>query len=288
MKNNTNISFTIVLFLCLFGSHQNILSQDLKSASLDVQYLKENGNPILKISAKYREDRVFYPAVGLNLNIYRSIVINEKEELTGDSLFGSATTDDAGLATINLPKNQIKPLGNSFIVRIENSSEFEDDEESVLFADAKLTASIEREEDGNYITAQLTDSDDNPLSEQPLNISLKRLFGKMQVGEDESYETDEDGKISVAILDTLYSKSGTLNFEIKLDENDDYGTIVENLIGDFGVALASKDTFDKRTMWSPPSKTPLFALIVPNLLLIGIWFTLVLLVLNLFKIFKSK
>jgi len=288
MKNKTKIGLTIVLFFCLFGSQQNIFSQDLKPAILDVQYLKSDGNPSLKISAKYREDRVFYPATGLNFTIYKSILLDEKDELTEDSLIGSATTDEAGLALFNLQKNQIKSIGNTFIVRIENSSVFEEDEESVMFSDAKLSASIEQEEDGNYITAQLTDSEDNPLAEQSLNVSLKRLFGKMQVGEDESYETDEEGKISVQISDTLYSKSGKLNFEIKLDENDGYGTIVANLIGDFGVAMVSKDTFDKRTMWSPPSKTPLFALIVPNLLLIGIWFTLVLLLVNLFKIYKSK
>jgi len=41
-------------------------------------------------------------------------------------------------------------------------------------------------------------------------------------------------------------------------------------------------------MWSPPTKTPIYLLLIANIILIGIWGVLLLLVINLFKIYKSK
>jgi hypothetical protein len=54
-----------------------------------------------------------------------------------------------------------------------------------------------------------------------------------------------------------------------------------------GVPIVDESTFDERTMWSPRSKTPLFLLIFPNLIILGIWGLIIYLILNLFKLKKS-
>ena len=165
---------------------------------------------------------------------------------------------------------------------------FEDTEESISITDVSIEASIEKNEEGHSITAKLVSSDNEPIAEESLNVGLKRLFGIMSLGEEDSYTTDEDGTVEVEIDKGLTGINGKLNFQVIIDESETYGTVIANVYGDFGVPIVDKSTFNQRTMWSPPSKTPIFLLIVPNIIIISIWSILFFLILNLFKIYKSK
>ena len=66
-----------------------------------------------------------------------------------------------------------------------------------------------------------------------------------------------------------------------------YGVVKYVFDAPIGTIIADESTFDQRTMWSPPSKTPLFLWIFPNIVIFGIWTVIVLLIMNLFKIYKS-
>jgi hypothetical protein len=112
------------------------------------------------------------------------------------------------------------------------------------------------------------------------------LFNPLRIGE-EFNNTDEDGRIMVPIEQGIPGVDGNLTFEVVLNESDDFGTVKAMVIGHVGVPIVDESTFDQRTMWSPRNKTPIFLLIFPNLLIIGIWGLIVYLILNLFKLSKS-
>jgi len=259
--------------------------EDKKNASIIIQYVKlsKENRALLDIKAQYKDHRNFEPCKNLALTVY-------KVENADDSLgvkIGTITTNDNGKANFDIPKKELA-LSSSFTVKIEKSKAFEDNQENVSVKDATIEASLEKTDSTYNIKARLLDENKKPIVDEALFVGLKRTFGNLSMGEEDSYTTDEDGAIIVPIDKNLTGKDGKLNFQVILKESDTYGTVVANLYSKFGVPIKDKSTFDQRTMWSPPSKTPLFILIIPNLLLVGIWSILTMLIINLFKIYKSK
>ncbi|VAW18293.1 hypothetical protein MNBD_BACTEROID04-89, partial [hydrothermal vent metagenome] len=95
------------------------------------------------------------------------------------------------------------------------------------------------------------------------------------------------GAILVPVEEGIPGIDGNLTFEVVLNDSDDFGTVKAIVEAPIGVPIVDESTFDQRTMWSPRNKTPLFLLILPNLLIFSIWGLIIYLITNLFKITKS-
>ncbi len=273
---------------------------DKTSARLTVEHVKiMNENSSLNIKAIFKGEEGYEPCENLNFTIYK---INEVEEISeedseavseedseavSEEKIGEVKTNQEGKASFVIPSQFVTPLA-TYSIRIENSDIYKDNEEDVTVMDANLEASVEEIDSVYHIKARFVSVENGPLAEQTLKVGLKRLFGSLSIGEDDSYETDEDGAILVPIEDGLTGVDGKLTFQVTLKGNDDYGTIIAFVKSDIGVPVKDESTFYQRTLWSPPTKTPILLLILPNVILFGIWGILVLLVINLFKIYKSK
>lgn len=275
------LKFLTIAFLFAFlGKNTSFFSQDKINARLSLSYIKDNKNGArIKAKLVYKEDRSFLPAQEVKL-----ILLNVNNE--NSSKMGEISTDQKGVASFMLDSKKFGSEEQLFKVVLENNPKFEDLEEEITFKDAFLKASLEQDEESKTIKIQLTDANNEPIAEESISVKLQRLLGLMQIGEDETYETDENGEIEVAIEQELFSKNGKLDFVVKLDESDTYGTIIEIVNADFGTIMESKDSYNDKTMWGSALKAPLLVLIIPNLLLLGIWGTIVLLIINLYKIFK--
>ncbi|MCK4562765.1 MAG: hypothetical protein KAT78_07650, partial [Flavobacteriaceae bacterium] len=137
------------------------------------------------------------------------------------------------------------------------------------------------------ITATLFDANtNNPIVDESLTVQVQRLFNPLPIGE-EFNNTDDNGSILVPIENGIPGIEGNLAIEVVLNESDNYGTVKVIVNAPFGVPIVDESTFDQRTMWSPRNKTPIFLLIFPNLLIIGIWGFIIYLFINLFKLSKS-
>ena len=113
------------------------------------------------------------------------------------------------------------------------------------------------------------------------------MYAPLQVA-DESYDTDESGSVIVPIKEPMPGIDGNLTFEVVLDESDLYGTVTAIVTAPIGIPIVEKSTFDQRTLWSPPTKAPLYLLIFPSVIILSVWGPILLLVFNLYKISKSK
>ena len=157
----------------------------------------------------------------------------------------------------------------------------------ISFKDAIIQAKIVTKDSVNYMIATLQDvATHSPIPDQNLQIQVQRLFRPLELG-DPFNKTDEDGSIRVPIEDNIPGIDGNLTLEVVLMDHDEYGTIKAIVNAPIGVPFENESTFDQRTMWSPRNKTPLFLLIFPNLITLGIWAFIVYLIMNLFKIVKS-
>lgn len=260
-------------------------AQEKVKARVSVSYSKiMNRESFLNISAKYKSENGFEPAAGLAFHIYQKIA--------DDSLrpIGNATTIANGKAKFLLDATQSYKTKNgafNFVVKIENDAHFQDAETEVNASDATLEASLETVDSVHQIVAKLSDAEGKPLQGQSLKVQLQRMYAPLQVGT-ATYETDENGTITVPIEDRMPGIDGILNYEVVLEESDLYGTIKVIVPANIGAPITDRSTFDDRTLWSPPSKTPYYLLLFPNLIIVGVWLPILILIINLFRISKTK
>lgn len=264
-------------------SSTKIKAQEKQNAKIAVQYQKIGEQNLLKISAKYKENKKFVPASDLDLKIYKIVSADST------NLLGTLKLAKDGNGVFDVSNTISKSLDAiSFNVVHEASDKFEEASSEVDVKLANLSAVLNLDDETTpTIIATLTDVNNVPLEGVELKVKLQRSFAPLTIGED-SYFTDENGTINVPITEKMPGLDGKLIYEVVIDENETYGTIKTIIESNLGTKIKDLSTFDQRTMWGPPRKAPLVALIVPNLLIFGIWLTLFFLIFNLYRISKQK
>jgi len=273
--------------LIVFGSQKSYAqSTEKNTIRLKADYFKiMNGDVYfdIKASSKIDKETVDVP----NIEIFISNEI-EDEEID----LGTITTNMKGecrftLKNLNLIKQDSTNTYNINFT-FKGNSNFKKASKSVSFKDAIIIADLIKKDSLNFIKATLIDvSTNTPLSDRLLNVQVQRLFRPLRIGP-EFNTTDENGTIIVSIIDEIPGVNGILTFEVVLKDSDDYGTVKSMVKAPIGIPIVDESTFDKRTMWSPRNKTPYLLLIFPNLLILTLWGLIIYLIINLYKISKSK
>ncbi|MGB5668303.1 MAG: hypothetical protein WBM53_15815 [Maribacter sp.] len=290
MKNKTKfrLDFPGFLFLFLFTMcFQNLYAQDAEKnrIRLGADFVKiMDAENYLEIKATARIEKRNTGVPNIPISVYYDF---EDEKV----LLGNTTTNMEGESRFVLKNlNDIKPdstntynLGISF----KGNDSFKKASKSISFKNADIKAKIIAKDSINYITATLIDvSTDSPIVGESLGVQVERLFMPLKIGEEFNH-TDENGTILVNVANDIPGVDGILTIEVVLNDNDIYGTVKDLVVAPIGIPIVDESTFDQRTMWSPRNKTPLFLLILPNLIIFGIWVFIIYLSLNLFKIAKS-
>lgn len=280
--NLTQQSLALVLLLLFSFSFSNAEAKTKKlKPRLSVNYIKEGASHALEISAKYKEDKEFKIATGLNLKIYQ-ILANDSLVLLGNGVINKS-----GKLSFNVNSVFENPQDEyRFEVDFEGTEKLKNASKSLSVKPVNLTSKLLKDEDSYSIEALLTDKEQNPIAGQELKVQLQRLFAPLPVN-NEIHFTDENGIVIVNIDNIMPGINGELNYEVIIKDSDEYGTVKSILNAKIGSVIKDLSTFDQRTMWSPPRMAPWADLIIPNLLIFGIWLTIIILVINLFKISKN-
>ena len=290
-KNQLNFRFIILVFVSAFlfsASFQDIYAQGAKKnkVRLKADYFKIMNEEVyfdLKASSKIDKK---------NVDISNIELLISNEFYDEEIKLGSVTTNMNGESRFVIKDfTTLKPDStNTFniVVSFKGNDKFKRASKSISFKDALIKAELVTKDSINYIRAKLLDaSKDSLISDASLIVQVQRLFQPLRIGE-EFNNTDKNGTIIVPIEEGIPGVDGNLTFEIVLSDHDDYGTVKALVNAPLGIPIIDESTFDKRTMWSPRNKTPIFLLIFPNLLIFGMWGLIVYLIINLFKISKSK
>ena len=287
MKNQLKFRTVFLVFLSVFFITSGF-SQEVEKAKvrLKADYVKVMGGEVyfnINASAKVNDENIKVP--DLDLTIYNEVG-DEKIKL------GEAKTDVNGDGKLVLESlNSIKPDStNTYNVSIsfKGNDSFKRASKSLSFRDATIEAKLITEDSINYISATLIDNSiDSLIVGALLRVQVQRLFKPLKIGEEYNI-TDDDGTVVVTIPEGIPGEDGNLIVEVVLYESDAFGTVKALVQAPVGsVKVVDESTFNQRTMWSPRNKTPLFMLIFPNLLILGIWGFIIYLFINLFKIAKS-
>jgi hypothetical protein len=285
MNNNRTKNWISLLlcFVCIAFLNTNITAQTKKhKARLSVSFNKEGKVQFLKISGKYKDGKKYKPATGLDLNIYQ---VFENDSLVP---LGAVELNTKGFANFDVSKAfKLDLVDYNFEVDHSGSDKFKKVSKSIGVQVANLAAELKTVDDKHFIIGTLTKPNNEPIVEAELKVRLQRLFSPLAVGKG-FYFTDENGMINVPITEIMPGIEGKLNYEVILSDSDEYGTIKTVVEANIGTPIVDQSTFEERTMWSPPRKAPWFDLIIPNLLILGIWGYLVVIAFNLYRISKHK
>ena len=286
MRNQLNFRtiFLVVLSVFIFSSG---FAQKAKKdkVRLKAQYVKiMNGDAYLDIKAGAKVNKENVDVSGIDL-----LIFNELDEET--IKLGKVTTNMQGESKFIIKNfNTLIPdATNTYNLKItfKGNDAFNKASKTISFKNADINAKLITKDSIHYITATLIDrSIDSILSNIPLKVQVKRLFRPLPIGEDLNF-TDKNGTIIVPIEEGIPGVDGKLKIEVVLNDSEEFGTVKAIVNAPVGIPIVEESTFDKRTMWSPRNKTPLFLLIFPNLLTFGIWGIIIYLIINLFKITKS-
>jgi hypothetical protein len=291
MKNQLKFRFIFLALVSVFfvaTGFQNLNAQNTKKnkVRLKSNYVKiMDSLSYIDIAATSKIKKQNTKVSGITLEIYN---IHDQEKIK----LGSLTTNIKGECRLIL-KNLSSIIPDStntynLIVSFKGNDSFKKASKKIRFKNANIEARIISKDSLNYITATLTDaSTNNPIIEESLTIQVQRFFRGLVIGEEFNF-TDKYGTIIVPIEEGIPGVNGNLTFEAVLSDNDDYGTVIALIKAPLGIPIVDESTYNQRTLWAPRNKTPLFILIFANFLIIGMWSILIYLIINLFKISKSK
>ncbi len=288
MKNQLKFIFFVFIGISLFSKlSSNLYSQNTSKYKVRIQayYFKiMDSVSYIDIKAISRIDKKNTKVTNIDLSIF-NILGDEKVKL------GNTITNMQGEARFIF--NNLEPLSidstNTINIQVlfNGNSSFRKASKKISFKNATIIAKLETRNNVNYINAHVINENSNaPIIEEPLTLRVQRLFKPLILGDNLNI-TDVNGTILIPVEKGIPGVNGNLVIEVVLDDSDDFGTVIDLVKSPIGVPIVDESTFDERTMWSPRNKTPIFLLVIPNILTFGMWGIIILLIFNLLKIKNS-
>ncbi|HLF63210.1 MAG TPA: hypothetical protein VI603_05645 [Saprospiraceae bacterium] len=266
------VCFTV--FLILFDLTR-LAAQDpeeKRRARLSLEYMSSNvqGNQ-LKATVKSKLEGSYVGIPEVKLNFYRN-------EINEDNFIGSIATDTKGVALLSVPDtlDTVHQGGvQLYGVSLENDPNFQDATQELEVTPATLQVDMLEEDSLWVLSISLTKADSNgmsqPIADIPVKIYVKRMFGSMLVSEGIE-TTDETGLLRFEFpQDVPGDKDGKIAVEVKIEEDEVYGTLVYELTPSWGIPLLVDQKSQIRELWSSRANAPIYLIVVVNVLILVIW-----------------
>lgn len=289
MKQAGYLSGILTVLLLLMGWRLKAQEENGK-ASIRIAlayYQTDEALPVIKVTASTKKDQKYVPVANTEVNLF----FNEE---TAGGFMGRVTTNDRGLASLALPV-KFKTSWDSmiffkFIGTVTGNKQFEDEAAEMEITKARIELSLTEEDSIRTIKAALhayTDSGLVSVPETDLLLVVSRLLSDIGAGEEEFYTTDENGEVSAPFIFKFPGdETGNIRMGAKIEDHELYGNLKTTQNIQWGTPMLADHSFAKRSLWATRDKTPIWLLIFPNLLIIGVWGTIVYLINLILKIRK--
>jgi hypothetical protein len=271
-------------------SYSSTYSQEKKSLIINLSYHRLNNDlPVLVADAKTKNGRRWEPVEGAYINFF----INQED---ADGYLGRVKTNTHGNGSLRLPE-KVKSIfeeqnPTTFIATSTSNSEYEDSQSEIEIYKAKIALEISEEDSVKEMKATLLVFEDsvwNAVPETEVKFVVKRTLKDFPASEEDSYTTDENGDaIANFELRIPGDEDGNILIGAKIEDNDMYGNLIVTQNVKWGVASQQDNSFSKRTLWATRSKTPYWLLIFPNMIIAGVWGSIIYLIYLIIKIKKES
>ncbi len=261
------------------------------SISMLLNSIASNGERTMKVLVTRKENKktIYVGDIRSPLNLYLSEV-KDYEAATGTGWMSKSAVNYEGEALFTFPAwfNQVADTLHeyTFIVKLEADPKYEDTEEQISIADARID--LEYDGDDSIKTARglVTGWKEGaylPAAGAELKLGIKRTFNFLPFTE-AGATTDEEGKISGELpADLPGNANKTITLIARLDEDATYGTVEITKAVPWAI-LPKPNPVRGRTLWSPGGNAPWILVISSISIILIIWGTIFYLVSLLFKI----
>ena len=292
MKPNNHHKFFIITLFLFGATISKISAQDsiVSTPMLSVRYfLPENKMPYVEVNTKNKIGRKFEPINGIPVNVY----FNEASE---KNLLGKIITGSNGEGRVALPPS-FKATWDSlnefkFVAISDSSPGVESLSGDVTVKKAILVIDTTSSEGIRNVTGQLKEKKGNewvPVKDIEMKLGIKRMLSNLTAGDAESYTSDSSGIANAEFKhDSMPGdEKGNLVLVARVEDNDSYGNLVAEKSVPWGKAVKTDNSFfDKRTLWSTRTRTPIWLLVMAYSIVIGVWGTIIYLIMQIVKIKK--
>ncbi|HRH65351.1 MAG TPA: hypothetical protein PLU53_03565 [Bacteroidia bacterium] len=149
--------------------------------------------------------------------------------------------------------------------------------------EARISLRFEKGDSINICKALVT-ANDTPVKDVEVKLYVKRLFSLLPVGD--ATATDEEGVASFEFPgDIPADLDGKLTIFAKIEDDENFGNVEASGKADWGVPRTDSQKME-RSLSGSRSNAPWVFIIVSNIIIIGIWGTLIYVIMQLFKIRK--
>ena len=288
--NKTNIC--ILLLFSFFANANNVSAQDEEAAEpiVNLQYFVSNNSMhYLIVQSSNKVGRKFLPVAKQAIHVYL-----DSEDAA--NLLASTITDETGRAKVLVPpafKEKWNSTPNHTFIAIAKGATPEDDLTTSLdIIKARMEIDTTWSDGVRSINVSVAFEENNewiPANEVEMKIGVARSRGILTGGEDETYTTDSTGTVSVEFVKGTLPGDEKGNFIIvaKVEDNEQFGNLLVEKIVPWGVpVIIENNFFDQRTLWSTRDRSPWWLLLMAYSIIIGVWGTIIYLVIQLIKIKK--
>lgn len=287
MKPN-KYSYIVIAVLVVFSYHKSIAQEDSVVAESVVKlhyYNNNNSLQYLLLESNLKKGKQLTPQSNKTYQLFLDSSSNE-------NLIATLKTDVTGKAKAFIPPtlktNWDRSSKHLFIVK-------EGDEEVVTdysIIKSKITIDTASADGVKTITAtvmKLENSEWVPAKEVEMKIGMQRQGAILSAGDEETYTTDSTGTVAVEVTkNNLHGdEKGNILLVAKVDDNEELGNLVTEKKVSWGVSTKPDNNFfEQRTLWTTRFRTPVWLLLMAYSIVIGVWGTLIYLVVQIVKIKK--
>ena len=292
MKQLQKTRISILLILCFFTTGISVSAQDSAAAepSVNLRYfINNNSIQYLMVQSRIKVGKKFKPLPGQLVQLYL-------DSNSAENLITKIYTDEKGLAKVIIPPS-LKDKWNSspihqFIGVLEATSKEEERTTSLEITKAKMEMDTSTADSVHSINVQVKFFQNNnwvPANDVEMKVGVNRSGSILTAGDEETYTTDSTGTVTVEFKRDSLPGDQMGNFVLlaKVEDNDQYGNLLVEKTVPWGVAAKlNKNFFEQRTLWSTRFRTPLWLLFMAYSIVIGVWATIIFLILQIVKIKK--
>jgi len=248
----------------------NSLKQTDNSRLLEVSLVVQN--------KKNRKDKI--PVFKADIDFYN--VLGDEE-----ILLGSAQTSEEGIAKYSVPATQQYLVDEdgyiNLIARFNGTEELKGKDEDIAVKDLNLELTLTEIDSVKTVIVKAFTIDSlgikTPIEEADLIVSVKGMLSNMPVEEG----TIEEGLFEYEFPNDIPGDDdGDLTVVVSIEDNDDFGNIIQEKSVNWGIHNVTPLKKAKNTLWS--DSAPLWMYIVLTILLVGVWANYIYTIFNLFKI----
>lgn len=256
------LSFLLMRSFPLFSQGNTLINPYIQ-----LQYFKNtDNNRSLNATLTYSLNRMEIPLSGMEISFF--------SEAAGKKLLGTASTDEKGVARLELTKEINLPLNTegfwAFSTVFKGNDTIEAANSDLSIKDVNLEMTLLEVDTIRTISLKAFTSDETkniPLSGEVVMIYVPRMFSLLPVGE---ASLDENGTASLEFPSDIPGDSeGNLTIISKFEEHPTFGNVEVKAVKNWGVPTSKPVPITHRALWTKTA--PRWMIITLSILLTGVW-----------------